>query len=899
MKGKTKKKIVIVSTLLALCLAVGAGSQNLLGLAVFDESSAVHINPDDIEPATMIIGTHLIYLGELNDELYQIAVKSQEESGQYNIYYKSELADGAWYEISTASAISDITEQKTAIDRETISQLYLTHHTKSDGNTYDLRLGSAVGIYDIYPVYDLERMEELSQIKNQYDMYREGNKNNATTKRNLTLIKDFFATEVVTEQTQVYDLQLRELQNYLQVLRTNAAPQEEIDTVTKIMGKVDASRRAAVYQTVGAALERLLDAAASEQGLEEEEELTPDAALHTAISESQASVESSLAQQEGTMLSESTTVLSKEEYALANRLITAALSQNHAECDIHTNNLIHLYHITDGEVTDTAGEKELLDQELIPLAEQIYAQGLATGETEEYKNAAAQNSSHVVLENMLNTQKNLLNMYRSELQFYIEARTKRCAGEEAQSYVSQRLEQTNVFIQRIPQDKAYDSAKATVEEHTAWLQSLLAEVVSGGGETELSSLYGEKQVLQEKRLQALDQQDLAAAKQMEALIEEKDREIGAKEAAITQELQRLSEEKTKLETERTQVESQGGDTSAQDSQITSLDSQITVQSAGLNEGSVIQSIQQERAKIQTLLEGELTSGDQEELSQSIQAVSALVTSNSAYAGQTLKECYQKMAAKKYLDETEQYDAWMDEIEEVIAESTDTLDGIMDGKEAVAALEEILDCQLTPKEAGSAEGESTNEPGGSGEENTQEHENAQNESAKGSGTTQEQVVALIALAMYNEQADKTEINEVLAGLVQSMYKVEDSYLFQVVNESSGVRYASAKAVSAYTGCRYIWNDNKKKAVLASGKKQYGFYAFKKEVEREGKKEDTLTTESAFLSTVYIPEDYVKQEFGCQVYPIGDTGYAVLADEELLKDAAGVLDALIEKGGDSMG
>ena len=50
--------------------------------AAFREDEAVHIDPDKIEESTLIIGTHLIYLGALTDKLYETAIQSSEESGQ-------------------------------------------------------------------------------------------------------------------------------------------------------------------------------------------------------------------------------------------------------------------------------------------------------------------------------------------------------------------------------------------------------------------------------------------------------------------------------------------------------------------------------------------------------------------------------------------------------------------------------------------------------------------------------------------------------------------------------------------------------------------------------------------------------------------------------------------------
>ena len=130
--------------------------------AVWNEEEAVQFTAakfDSIEDSTLLIGTHLIHLSALNDSIYEVAQASAEESGQNNIYYKSELADGAWFDITTASSLADITTGGTPVTTDSLTSLYLTRHTKSDGKTYDLRTGEEVSLQDINDPYDLEGLD--------------------------------------------------------------------------------------------------------------------------------------------------------------------------------------------------------------------------------------------------------------------------------------------------------------------------------------------------------------------------------------------------------------------------------------------------------------------------------------------------------------------------------------------------------------------------------------------------------------------------------------------------------------------------------------------------------------------------------------------------------------------
>ena len=137
----------VVLAVLALALALCFGKN--AAMALFDQGKAVRIDPSAIEDSTLIIGTHLIYLHSLNEGIYEIAVQSAADSGQDRRYYKSELAGGIWMDITDAGSISDISAGGLVADENEIARLYLTHHTKSDGITYNLQTKQPICIYDI------------------------------------------------------------------------------------------------------------------------------------------------------------------------------------------------------------------------------------------------------------------------------------------------------------------------------------------------------------------------------------------------------------------------------------------------------------------------------------------------------------------------------------------------------------------------------------------------------------------------------------------------------------------------------------------------------------------------------------------------------------------------------
>ena len=253
----SKKKIFTVILLVCLVIAGGQGYR-MVRAQIIDETNSVHIKADEIEVSTLIVGTHLIYLGAMSDTIYETAITSQQNSSQFRIYYKSELADGTWYDITDASTLQEITAAGVPVDKSVIEALNMTHHTKSDGITYDLRTNKAVSVFDVSDPYDLEGLTELEPIKTQHTVLSETDEDErtATNKRDLQLINELFGIEIKTEVTEKCDEQLENLNEYYVILQRDGADSSTIDMCQKIMEKIDATRRAAVFEKLKDDLKR-------------------------------------------------------------------------------------------------------------------------------------------------------------------------------------------------------------------------------------------------------------------------------------------------------------------------------------------------------------------------------------------------------------------------------------------------------------------------------------------------------------------------------------------------------------------------------------------------------------------------------------------------------------------
>ena len=103
-------KIAILSMVVMVAAAVAAiyGSY---AKGAFDEADAVtfqvYKSNHNIENSVLFIGTYIIHKDAMTEELYEKAYDSAAASGQDIPYYKSEIGNGEWYDLSQAENVSD------------------------------------------------------------------------------------------------------------------------------------------------------------------------------------------------------------------------------------------------------------------------------------------------------------------------------------------------------------------------------------------------------------------------------------------------------------------------------------------------------------------------------------------------------------------------------------------------------------------------------------------------------------------------------------------------------------------------------------------------------------------------------------------------------------------------
>lgn len=869
MAVKKGLKYKIIAMLVAAVAAVSIWRFGTVSSALFDTNKAVHIEPDMIENSTLIIGTHLIYIHSLNDEIYNIALDSASASGQNRVYYKSELADGLWFDITDAGSLSDITTSGTIAEADEIAALFLTHHTKSDGITYDLTSNEAVCIFNIFNVYELESMPELEPLKMQYDTMKESNSSSKTAKRNLRLVEQFFALNVHSTVTDRCDEQLSALQGYYEELVANDAASNDTEMVLKVMEKVDNARKADVFTRVNAALSSLQDSAAD---LSSNDDLEIDDALLTAIGDSRYSVQESLSKAEGNMLAKGSTVISEKEYTFSTNMVSAAQSSNYAECDEQNWKLQDLDNITNSRIVKQQRELELLD-DMIEAADIKYGVSLSSGASDEYNALVSRNASSAARQNRIKEDVTDTNAVRGELQFLIQGKVDRLEQSEAESYILMRIQDAAKFKDVIKPDDYTSAYQDNVTLYIQWLNELLSQTKKNGDNpSSTQNLYEQKANLQELKLKALDDLDLDTAKRIDARIDALDENIDAVESAVAMALNELADEKARLEKE---LEANPQDAALQ-VELSRVEAEIASNSTDLNAQSQTANIIDSKNEIIGLIaEGNTSEAALDLISNNIDMLTDMLDNGSPLALDALKEVYNKMLAKSELEDADGYQDLQENIEQAVSESSvnSSLTGEMSAQEAAGIVADSLGVDSLTDDNGNISDDV------SGEDIT---------------------AALIALGEFSKSTqtgggDTPSPAEALTGgLASILNQSKDGYIFYSKKQGDE-SYVPAEVLANYLGYRYVWNDTKLNAVLSKGRTFYSFTAFRETVENE--KGDTISMDNpaVFSGGVYIPGSFVKETFDCDIYDIFGTSYSVFVNDTVVKKSQEILSELLEKGG----
>ena len=870
-----KKKLHMRRWAAVLTVVLMAGSLvlgTLYAQGFWDESRAVHIKARDIETSTLAIGTHLIHLSALTDSVYEVAEKSAEESGQNQIYYKSELGGDTWFNISSATSLADITTSGAPVTDEEIEALYFTHHTKSDKITYDLRTGQAVNIFDIRDPYALESLEELSPLKMQYDQIRETKGANKVTERIDEIWKTPVSGEDAPEAIQKADKNLSGLQAYLNVLKENGADSREIDKVSGVMEAVDAVRRYEVFTALEPQLASLLDEISKEKlifttindegqeerKVEELEESEPE--VMSAVAESLGNIQDALITYGGKMLSEGTTVMSQAEYEFSNALISHAENDDHASCDTDVQNLLLLDNIMNDIISDRPRELALLENTLLSKAGSAYLRVLSQGESGAYRAEVAKRSAQAILNRLISENEGEVNTRRGELEFLIEAKCSRIDPTSGIAFIDQRLElTTGSYGSAVPKDVFAETCLASVDAHIEFLTQKRRALELATGGNAMDELTEKKEDLQTQRLAALDKNDLAGAKALEeqiAAVEEEIRAIEAEAAA------QIADTREKIKDLEAQAAADPENKDLQN-QLSAAKAELSNLEKSLSDGSLGAMVAQLK---QDALDGIADGGTEgmETAANAVDAMSGLLATDPKLVLPAMQEIYNKLL----LSGGDQ--GLIDTIEQAILDNPNALRDELTASQLKEIAKEYLKENGSGTESGTDAGSDRTALLGTG------------------GITRaaasDALIELVALQMYYDETGSRATAQRIAALAQEQKNLGNAMVFQRVQDGTG-EYLPLLAIQTLTGRRYVWNKNASLGVLARGSDYYGFTVYSTKVlrDRDGEKTEEMTRSACYQSGVHIPEEYAYDQFGVQALYLTGTTLGCACDDAVLAKA----------------
>ena len=881
MKPNKHLKRITVIIIIAVVAAIGATS--IFADAIWKQEDATHINPDEIENSTLVIGTHLIHISALTESLYNIAQSSAEESGQTTMYYKSELADGTWFDISNARSLTDITTDGTPVNKSVIAALFFTHHTKSDGITYDLRTNAAVNIFDIKDPYNISAMDELLPLKTQYDQIVESKGNKDVIKR----IEKILKADIRDDYTNDIDAKMRALDAYSKVLTDNNGGAKEQEAVQKVMESVDADRRAYVLTAVEKLLNEYLDelgAAAASSDSDSEESSSSPSAIQTAVSESVKNVQDSFIKYDGMKLTEGTTVYQLVRFKYANELITNAKDNNQGVCDTDVANLIALENIMNDAVADKNKELNLLNSDLLCEATKRYADALKLGESADYKAQVAGNAASALLKNIISTNTSTLNSYRNELEFLISAYCSRVGTDDGVKFIDVRIALTKTYYSAVPSDAFYDSTVETLDAHMDFLTKKKNSLLSSAGGSELDKLKAEKKELQDQMRSALDKNDLEAAKTIEDQISNVDKQISDLENEASDKLSELQSKVSELQKQLNDAKAAGNTELANKLQgdLGKAKGDLSSEAAGMSDGSLGNQVELLKQDGLSVVKSQNPSdGDLNRLNSDIDALIDLIDLNPKQVFAALTALYNEMAAQNVLDSTGIFEEPMKKIEDAIKNSTDSYSAAMQNEKSEADLKKIANDFLSGNSEGDKELlDSGMDDGGGGSAGNSSGVSLPELSTDDLKSKYGQEILLLALQSYYDETGNQSALNLISSTSQDLINLGKSTVYTHLKASDS-EYIPLSAIHYYSGMRYVEKNGGMTATLAQGANYFMFSVYSDSVTIGKTSADVehMSYATVYQSGIHICESYSEAKFGVECVYLSGTQYAVISTDQL--------------------
>ena len=846
---------------------------------------AVKVNDTEIEKSSLIIGSYIIHLNGLTDDVFYMAKESANEFSQANMYYKSELADGKWFDVTSASSLEDIISEGMPIEREEIEQLNFTHKVSSTGEVTDLRYGYRISAFDVKAPYSLWDLEELKALKTQYELISEKKIKTDSDKKNMEMIQSFYEKSIRTSKTDQYDDIITGLERYKNVLPGRGKTATWIEEVQKVMKHTDALRRVEAFQILAANLEILLNdisgqenSSVEEEG-ETEEEMTEEemidfyvnADLVEAVGDAIDNVEQSILEKSTQILTEGNTSDSLARYQYSNDLMngitkstqgreydnlpwyyrwyllwikvrsTSAIEYNVTICDTATQKLVDITNISSGVIVDINSERTTAE-EISIAAYETYKEKLSAGIGEAYKDAVVENKSQAAKEQCLSEQKRDTNVARQEYQGVLFSYFERLSNKSMQQYVEKLLNEISDLEALVPEDAVKSYQLETVTEHREWLRDMLAQaMLNSSDSSEMDKLTEAMSDLEKQRQEALDNNNLKGEKKIAADMEALQGEIDKLVESLVNELD--SPYSTEAEKARALAGLGDGNATAL---LNSLSSDIASGIRNMNGTGTTSSGVAYSQK------------EAEELKNKMEIFSSISAFAPDAAAQALKDIEEAVAGASLQNNefVEDIQATIGVVKEKIEDGQKGNLTNIDSEELISMLENILGCTLEEATAIDFSG------------------------------------AVLALSRFGYEHNNREARSLAITYAAEMYDLSHVYIYPKV-ETEKKEYVSVRAIGQVLDYRYVFDDAHYSATLSKGKSYHTFTKDLKDYSYTGKKTGKLTTNVVFQDTLYLGNADAKKIYNIEAGYVHGSKYAIVVTEQVEKRTKEFYDWMVEQ------
>lgn len=869
MKNKLSQKIVPLLLIFAVIFS-------LLPEGYGNAASSVRPKAIDIPAGTLIIGTHIISIAGLNSELLAIALDSGKTSQQDKIFYKSEFADGTWFDISNASSFSDISAEGMPVGNSVIDSLTLTHWTKEDGKTYDLSNNSIVDIHKIENPSDFSSLPELAELKTRRDMLIESIKSSDDDQADIdnsrkSSIERILYAPFNSDRLNSIASQMDSLENYINYLRNKKAPEDWINTAVKIKGRYNILKYIECYNEV---IERLNDEILylDTRVYDDDGKKVVSTELSTAYYSCLDAVNKKIAELETGAASVSASSYMDRERSKYSEAVVQAASKNNAaafsEADTNLEKYMSLENILAGLKPDIPLELSILNPLSTTISNALFSLS-AAGAPSEYKNAKSNNETKAVLSSIKDKHISQLDSLVSELQAvigYINEREAQAAKKEA--LLSAILSSCLTAIQKVPSDDLKEDTVNILKKLINWLNAELALLKQNGMDSRLLDKLNELDAsiadLTTQYLTALDNRQLdkalALKEEIDDLADQKSDIYGNSLSDQSQ----LLKQKSDLEAQLEKALASGDSAAAQKAldKLSGVNASLALQSESVDQltSSNNNSLTGLAGELKDLLNG----GKYSDALLKLNEISGLASASST-SGDTLTSLLTGLLP---LVDT-RYNA---AVESKNSQNANTL------KEIKSILKSLLGDASKQNPAASDKNALLNSL-------ISKTDGLISNSGIAIDSSQGQLVRLVLLDALSGTDEflpiKAQIKKLQDESINSLESSGSKYISHKNLNSGSINYISLQELSSITSRRYVWNAREGTASITRGSSAISFKNNNKEAVINKKSKSMPAKAFSKGNIFYVPMAFTAEELNCSWTFVGSSSKLLIYPDSIDK------------------